>query len=121
MDIKYLTLVVIVLVVTAELTETYRFPGGFLQAPFLTERRMTRQVLFHSETQQREKRSVEDADMNLDEYMALRLADKPHSRQKRALISGNIIVVGVISGVAGVLCLIAMVWALFVFARRKET
>ena len=37
----------------------------------------------HSEVGKREQRSVEDADMNLDEYFPLGLADKLHSRYRR--------------------------------------
>ena len=44
----------------------------------------------------------------------MRIHDKPHSRHKRAIFAGNIIVVGVISGVAGVLYMIAVVLAVFV-------
>ena len=55
-------------------TETIPFPGAFLlPSQNIMARKYARH---HSEKQQRAKRSVEDADMSLDEYMASGLADK---------------------------------------------
>ena len=80
MDAKCAALVLVVLAVTVELAETlpYGF-GSFLKIPptgFMRRK--------DAEVQKREKKSLKDADMNLDEYLASGLADKPYSRHRRA-------------------------------------
>ena len=56
------------------------------------EGKMTRKnIRLHSEVGKREQRSVEVADMNLDEYLASGLADKPLNRRKRLPPQGGII------------------------------
>ena len=118
MDIKLVALVLVFLAVTVEITETMPFPGAFLlQSQNIMARKYARH---HSEKQQKAKRSVEDADMSLDEYRASGLADKPQIRHKRAVFSGNIIVVGVMCGVAAVIALGAVVWTVYMFFYKRD-
>ena len=76
MDIKCAALVLLVLAVTVELTATLpREYGSFLKIQLggIME-------IKDPEAQKMEKKSLKDADMNLDKYLASGLADKRHSR-----------------------------------------
>ena len=78
MDIKCAALVLVILTVTLELAET--LPLRRPPPPGIIVRKNMR---LHSETEQRDKRSMEDTDKIMGEYMASGLADKPHSRNRR--------------------------------------
>ena len=118
MDIKCIALVLVFLAIGMELSETMPFPRAFLLPPQSIMARKS--AKHHSEMRRRAKRSVEGPDKNIDEYMASGLADKPHSRHKRAAFSENIIVVGVMCGLAGVLTLGASIWAVHTFFHRRN-
>ena len=94
MDIKcaaLIYLVLVVLTIIVGLTETRLPPhGSFLGSPLggiITRK--------NAEVQKREKKSLKDADINLDEVLASGLADKLHSRHKRRPPVG--IAVGIIT------------------------
>ena len=84
MDIKCAALVLVILIVTVELTETFPLH----RPPLLPGIIVRKNMRLYSGTEQRDKRSVEDTDKIMGEYMATGLADKPHSRNRRRPPSG---------------------------------
>ena len=81
MDIKCAALVLVLLTVTMEFTETLPpLCANCLKAS--PEGIMTGKV---ANIQKRQKKSLKDADINLDEVFASELADKLHSRHKRGV------------------------------------
>ena len=118
MEYKLLALIVVFAIVTVKVTNAFIHPASIIMPSALKKYQMKQQTL-HKATENKhlKKRSIED---NMEEYLASGLADQPHSRQKRAVFSGNLIMVGIFSGLACLLCVMAFGWSVYMCAFRKD-